>query len=93
MAEDFSDPNLRTTMQFKVLGLAEEEKLEIRINGTEVPVDFITRAQDRNGQNVFEGDPLPPFHLYVIDMNWEPRERRLDEWLFVDRFRRDRPSA
>ena len=70
MAEDFSDPRLRTTMQFKVLGLAEEEKLDIRINGTQVPIDYITYVQDKNGQNIFEGDPLGPFHLYVIDMNW-----------------------
>ena len=76
MAEDFSNPKLRTTMQFKALGLAEEEKLDIRINGKQVPVDYITRVHDKNGQSLFEGDPLDPFHLYVIDMNWETTGRK-----------------
>ena len=76
MAEDFSNSKLRTTMQFKALGLAEEEKLEIQINGKQVPVDYITRVHDKNGQSLFEGDPLDPFHLYVIDMNWETTGRK-----------------
>ncbi len=76
MAEDFSNPKLRTTMQFKVLGLLEEEKLDIQINGRQVPVDYITRVLDKNGQSLYEGDPLDPFHLYVIDMNWETTGRK-----------------
>ena len=75
MAEDFSDPNLRTTMQFKAVGLADDEKLDISINGQQVPIDYITRVQDKNGQNMFEGDPLPPFYLYLVDMNWETTAR------------------
>jgi len=75
MAEDFSNPHLRTTMQFKAIGLADDEKLVININGKQVPIDYITRVADQNGQNVFEGDTLPPFHLYVIDMNWETTGR------------------
>ena len=76
MAEEFSDPNLRTTMQFKAIGLIDDEKLDIKLNGQQVPIDYITRVQDKNGQNVFEGDTLPPFHLYVIDMNWETTGRK-----------------
>ena len=49
--------------------------LEISINGQEVPIDYITRVQDKNGQNMFEGDPLPPFYLYLVDMNWETTGR------------------
>lgn len=75
MAEDFGNPHLRTTMQFKAIGLADDDKLEILINGKQVPVDYITRVEDKNGQNMYEGDPLPPFHLYVIDMNWETTGR------------------
>ena len=75
MAEDFSDPNLRTTMQFKAVGLASNEKLEILINDKQVPTDYITRVQDKNGQNLYEGDPLPPFYLYLVDMNWETTGR------------------
>jgi hypothetical protein len=76
MAEDFSNRKLRTTMQFKAIGLAEDDVLKIRINGVDVPVDYITRVYDKNGQNVYEGDTLPPFHLYVIDMNWETTGRK-----------------
>jgi len=76
MAEDFSNLKLRTTMQFKVLGLAEQEKLDIQINGKQVPVDYITRVLDKDGQSLYEGDPLDPFHLYVIDMNWETTGRQ-----------------
>ena len=76
MAEDFSNRKLRTTMQFKAIGLAREDSLKIRINDVEVPVDYIIRVYDGNGQNVYEGDTLPPFHLYVIDMNWETTGRK-----------------
>ena len=76
MAEDFSNPKLRTTMQFKALGLAEDEKLEIQINDKQVPAGYITRVYDKDGQSLYEGDPLDPFHLYVIDMNWETTGRK-----------------
>jgi hypothetical protein len=78
MAEDFGNRNrkLRTTIQFKAIGLAEDDVLKIRINGADVPIDYISRVCDKNGQNVYEGDTLPPFHLYVIDMNWETTGRK-----------------
>lgn len=76
MAEDFSNPKLRTTMQFKVLGLAAGESLKVQINGKKVPREYLTRVFDPNGQSVYEGDPLPPFHLYVIDINWETTGRK-----------------
>ena|GEM_PF-648917 len=75
MAEDFSNRKLRTTMQFKVIGLTDDDALKIRINDTDVPVDYITRVRDKNGQNVYEGDTLPPFDLYLVDMNWETTGR------------------
>ena len=75
MAEQFDDPSLRTTMQFKTIGLTELDKLEIQINGHAVPLDYVTRVWDTNGQSVFEGDPLPPFYQYVIDLNWETTGR------------------
>ena len=76
LAEDFSDPKLRTTLQFKAVGLTERDKLEIQINGKPVPIDYTTRVVDKNGQSVYEGDPLPSFHEYVIDLNWETTGRR-----------------
>ena len=92
MAEDFTDPRLRATMQFKVLGLTDRggrsnirsagDRLEIRINGAQVPPEYVTIVFDMNpndlysGQSVFEGDTLPAFHEYVIDMNWETTGRK-----------------
>jgi len=76
MAEDMSDPRLRVTMQFKALGMVEAENLEIRINGAEVPIDYITRVFDKDGQSIYEGDPLPAFHEYTIDLNWETTGRK-----------------
>lgn len=76
MAEDFNNPKLRCTMQFKAVGMAEGERLEIKINGNVVPIDYITRVFDKDGQNVYEGDPLPAFHEYTIDLNWETTGRR-----------------
>ena len=75
MAEDMSNPRLRVTMQFKALGMAEGEKLEITINGAQVPIDYITRVFDKDGQSIYEGDPLPAFHEYTIDLNWETTGR------------------
>jgi len=76
MAEDFADTNLRTTMQFKAIGLSRDDRLKIRINDADVPIDYISRVHDKNGQNVYEGDTLPPFDLFVIDMNWETTGRK-----------------
>ena len=76
MAEDFSNHKLQTAIKFKVLGLAEGETLKIQINGADVPAEYVTRVFHKDGQNVHEGDPLPAFHLYEIDMNWEPAGRK-----------------
>jgi hypothetical protein len=76
MAEDFSNRRLRTTIQFKAIGLSPDDSLEIRINDTKVPDDYISRVHDKNGQNVYEGDTLPAFDLYVIDTNWETTGRK-----------------
>ena len=76
MAEDMSNPRLRATLQFKVLGMADGEKLEIKINDAEVPIDYITRVFDANGQSVYEGDTLPAFHEVTIDLNWETTGRK-----------------
>ena len=76
MAEDFSDRRLRTTIQFKAIGLSKDDSLEIRINDAKVPDDYISRVHDKNGQNVYEGDTLPAFDLFVIDTNWETTGRK-----------------
>jgi hypothetical protein len=58
MAEDMSDPRLRVTMQFKVLGLTDPgghrnirsagDRLEIRINDAVVPPEYVTIVFDKN---------------------------------------------
>ena len=78
--------------QFKVLGLTDPggrsnirsagDRLETLINGAQVPPEYVTIVLDKhdkdlyNGQSVFEGDTLPAFHEYVIDMNWETTGRK-----------------
>ena len=76
MAEDMSNPRLRVTMQFKALGMAEDDRLEIRINDARVPIDYITRVFDKDGQSIYEGDPLPAFHEVTIDLNWATTGRK-----------------
>ena len=49
--------------------------LKIRINDVAVPDDYISRVYDKDGQNLYESDTLPPFHLFVIDTNWATTNR------------------
>ncbi|MYC83486.1 MAG: hypothetical protein F4X19_15555 [Acidobacteria bacterium] len=69
LAEDLSDKRLRATLQFKAVGLAADESLEIALNGNPVPNPQITRHFDQDGQNRWEGKVLPAFHLYVLDLD------------------------
>ena len=68
VAEDLSDPKLRAILQFKAVGIAEDENLGIQINGTVVPDSYVTRVFDPDGQNEWQGRELPAFYLYVIDL-------------------------
>jgi len=93
MTEDMSDPRLRATMQFKVLGLyageardpddrlyeyyrTYQDVFEIRINGNEVPAGYVTRVFFSRGQDIYEGNRLPCFLEYTIDLNWETTGRK-----------------
>ena len=69
LAEDLSETRLRATLQFKAVGLAADESLEIALNGNPVPNPQITRHFDQDGQNRWEGKVLPAFHLYVLDLD------------------------
>ena len=69
LAEDLSQQPLRTTLQFKAVGLAEDESLEITLNGNPVPNRQITRHLDRDGQTLREGRVLPAFYLYIVDLD------------------------
>jgi len=69
LAEDLSNPKLRATLQFKAVGMAEDEALEIQLNGTKVPDRRITRVFIADGQNKWQGRELPAFYLYIIDLD------------------------
>lgn len=69
LAEDLSDERLRATLQFKAVGLAAEESLEIALNGNPVPNPQITRHFDQDGQNRWEGKVLPAYYLYIVDLD------------------------
>jgi len=68
VAEDLSNPRLRTTLQFKAVGLAENEALEIQLNGMRVPDKDIRHLLDADGQNEWQGRELAPYYLYAIDI-------------------------
>ena len=70
LSEDLSDARLRGTLQFKAVGLREEEALEILLNGAPVPAEYVARFFDEDGQKKSEGRVLPAFYLYAIDLNW-----------------------
>ncbi len=70
LSEDLGDARLRGTLQFKAVGLSEDEALEIRLNGAPVPAEYITRFFAKDGQKESEGRELPAFYLYVIELNW-----------------------
>ena len=70
LAEDLTDPNVRATLQFKAVGLAEEQALEIRLNGTKVPDKSTRRVYDADGQNKWQGRELPAFCTYIVDLDW-----------------------
>lgn len=68
IAEDWNDANLVATLRFKVTGLADNDELEFSLNGKTVRASHIRRVFDSDGQTAREGIPLPPFHLYILDM-------------------------
>jgi hypothetical protein len=68
VAEDLSNRKLRATLQFKAVGLAENEALEIQLNGIRVPDKDIRHIFDADGQNEEQGRVLPAFYLYIIDI-------------------------
>lgn len=74
LAEDLRTPKVRATLQFKAVGLKEDESLEVRLNGSVVPDNQTTRRFDANGQNQWEGRVLHPFYLYMIDLNGNLRK-------------------
>ena len=69
LAEDLSQRRLRATLQFKAVGLAADESLEIALNGNPVPSRQITRHFDKDGQNRWEGKVLPAHYLYIVDVD------------------------
>ena len=69
LAEDPSDPRLDVTMQFKAVGLREEESLQISINGKEVAAQVTIRKIDDDGQHENQGRPLEPFFMYILDLS------------------------
>jgi len=69
IAEDLSNPKLRVTLQFKAVGMSEDDVLEIQLNSTKVPNKSVTRIFIEDGQNKWQGRELPAFYSYVIDLD------------------------
>ena len=64
-------------MQFKAVGYGrrrqagDPDQRQRRFPSTTSPA-----SSTKDGQSVYEGDPLPPFHEYTIDLNWETTGRK-----------------
>ena len=71
IAEDLGNPRLRANLYFKAVGLSQQERLGIRLNGTPVPGEYVTRVLDPSGQNQWQGRVLPPFYWYFVDLDRE----------------------
>ena len=69
VAEDLGNSKLRATMQFKAVGMAEGESLDISLNGTTIQDDFVICHHYPDGQLESEGRKLPSYHLYIIDLH------------------------
>ncbi len=69
LAEDPGDTRLRAVLQFKAVGLAEDEGLEIALNDTPVAPHAITHRFFAEGQDTAQGRPLPAHALYTIDLD------------------------
>ena len=77
VAEDLSNPKLRATMEFKAVGMAEGESLEISLNGTKIPDHFVIRHHYPDGQRKWEGRKLSAYYLYIIDLNGQVLARSM----------------
>jgi len=64
MAEDLNDAHLSATLEFKVTGMAEGDRIEVKLNGTAIPADRIGRRH--------YGDVQPAFHLYRMPLSSPP---------------------
>ena len=67
-------------MQFRALGLGDEDQLGVSINGNRVPDDSIRKTFDEDGRTAEEGRPCGPFHLHEFPLReaWlKPGENRL----------------
>jgi len=69
VSEDLTNPRLRAALQFKAVGMALDENLEIKLNGTVVPAKLVRHLFDEDGQNEWQGRPLDAFYLYVINLD------------------------
>ena len=78
--EHNAEPSRKLTMQFRALGLAQEDQLAITINGQRVPHDSIQITFDKDGRGPREGRPCGPFHLHQFSLqpDWlKPGENQL----------------
>ena len=64
MAEDLTDSHLSATLEFKVIGIVEDDEIEVVLNGKVIPVDRIERR--------YRATVQPGFHLYHMPLSAPP---------------------
>jgi hypothetical protein len=72
LADDLKSPHLAATLEFKVVGLVEDDRLEVALNGKTFPAESIRRELDADGQSKEEGREIPPFYRYRVPLSSPP---------------------
>jgi hypothetical protein len=72
MAEDLTSSRRAGKLKFKVAGMEEEDRLEIRLNGKLLPDEAIGRKFVEEGQTEKIGREIPPFYLYEMRISTPP---------------------
>ena len=69
--EHDAGPSRKLSMQFRALGLGQDDQLAIVVNGHRVPDEAIEVTFDKDGRGPREGRPCGPFHLHQFSLQQE----------------------
>ena len=72
IADDLADSRWQATLEFKVAGMVEGDKLSVAINGKPYADNKVQRSLDADGQSKNEGREIAPFYLYHVNLSSPP---------------------
>ena len=71
LAEDLADPKLSAMMEFKAVGMTEDDAIVVALNGKTVPDDLVERVYIWDGTN-HEGDLIRQGDVYLEHHHGKP---------------------